>query len=79
MHQYVTDYKIHVSGERSDKDPKVFTTIVVEHIFTGTNLHQESIRRAIELDTTQYCGVNVMLGASATINHHFQIIEAAKI
>ncbi len=76
MRQDVTDYQIHVSGERSEKDPKVFTSIVVEHVFTGSNLRSESIQRAIDLDTTQYCGVNVALSKSATIEHRFQIIEA---
>src|SRR5690242_19448014 len=61
MRQNVTAYEIRVHGERTEKDPKVFTAITVEHIFTGTNLQPESIQRAIDLDTTNYCGVNVML------------------
>ena len=77
MRQDVTDYKINVSGERAEQDPKIFTSIVVEHIFTGINLRPENIQRAIELDTTTYCGVNVMLSKSARIEHRFQIIEAA--
>jgi len=76
MRQDVTDYKIQVSGERSETDPKVFTTIIVEHTFTGTNLSPENIQRAIDLDTTHYCGVNVMLSKSAKIEHRFQIIDA---
>jgi len=79
MRQEVTDYKINVAGERSEQDPKIFTSIVVEHIFTGTNLRPESIQRAIELDTTQYCGVNVALSKSASIEHRFQIIEASPV
>ena len=75
MHQNITYYEIQVHGERAEQDPKVFTDITVEHIFTGTNLRPESIQRAIELDTTNYCGVNVMLGKSATIKHTFQIHE----
>ncbi|HEX7735830.1 MAG TPA: OsmC family protein [Ktedonobacteraceae bacterium] len=76
MRQNVTAYEIRVHGERTEKDPKVFTTITVEHIFTGRNLQPESIQRAIELDTTNYCGVNVMLSSSAKIEHTFQIHEA---
>src|SRR4051812_39210099 len=38
MRQDVTDYEIRVHGERAEQDPKVFTTIQVEHIFTGRNL-----------------------------------------
>ena len=77
MHQNVTDYEIRVHGERASEDPKVFTVIEVEHIFTGSNLRPESIERAIKLDTTHYCGVNVMLSSSATIKHSFQIREVS--
>ncbi|QBD83345.1 OsmC family peroxiredoxin [Ktedonosporobacter rubrisoli] len=77
MRQNVTNYEVRVRGERADTDPKVFTTIYVEHIFTGSNLQAESIQRAIDLDTTDYCGANVMLSTSATIKHSFQIKEAS--
>lgn len=75
MRQDVTSYEIRVHGARAEKDPKVFTTIKVEHIFTGRNLQASSIQRALDLDTTHYCGVNVMLSSSATIEHSFQIRE----
>lgn len=78
MRQNVTHYEIRVHGERAEQHPKVFTHIIVEHIFTGTDLRPESIQRAIELDTTNYCGVNIMLGKSATIKHTFQILEASE-
>jgi putative redox protein len=77
MRQNVTSYEIKVHGERADEHPKVFTSITVEHIFTGTNLRPESVQRAITLDTTQFCGVNIMLGKSASITHTFQIREAS--
>ena len=76
MRQEVTAYDIRVHGERSATDPKVFTRITVEHIFAGKNLQAQSIQRAIDLDTTNYCGVNVMLSSSAQIEHTFQIREA---
>jgi putative redox protein len=77
MRQEVAAYEIRVHGERSEHDPKVFTSITVEHIFTGRNLQPASIQRAIDLDTSGYCGVNVMLSSSAQIKHSFQIKEAA--
>jgi putative redox protein len=79
MRQDVTAYEIRVHGERSAKDPKVFTTITVEHIFTGRNLQPQHIQHAIDLDTTNYCGVNVMLSSSAKIEHRFQIREAEAV
>jgi putative redox protein len=79
MRQEVTAYEIRVHGERTEKDPRVFTSITVEHIFTGRNLQAASIQRAIELDTTNYCGVNVMLSSSARIEHRFEIREAGAV
>ena len=76
MHQDVTNYEVHVEGERAAEDPKVFTVIKVKHTFTGVNLRPENVQRAIELDTTKYCGVNVMLSSSAVIEHSFEIHEA---
>lgn len=76
MRQDVTAYEIRIHGDRTANDPKVFTTITVEHIFTGRNLQAANIQRAIDLDTTNYCGVNVMLSSSAKIEHRFQIREA---
>jgi len=77
MRQNVTAYEVQIDGERSQDDPKIFTTIRVNHIFTGSNLRPENIQRAIDLDTTGYCGVNVMLSSSATIIHNFQIRDTA--
>lgn len=76
MRQQVTGYDIRVHGIRRQEHPQIFTSITVEHVFTGHHLRAEAIQRAIDLDTSTYCGVNIMLGASASIEHHFQIIEA---
>jgi putative redox protein len=78
MHQEVTDYQIHVHGELSEDTPRVFTSIVVEHIFTGSKLQSASIQRAIDLDTQQYCGVHAMLSQSADIKHIFQLREVSE-
>jgi putative redox protein len=75
MNQQVTNYEIKVDGERAETYPKMYTKIRVTHVFTGKNLQAAKIQRAIELDTENYCGVNVMLGKSAEIEHGFEIIE----
>lgn len=75
MHQDVTNYEIRINGTRAENQPQVFTHITVEHIFTGHNLQPASIQHAIDLDTENYCGVNVMLSKAARIEHTFQIIN----
>lgn len=76
MRQEVTAYDISIQSERAATDPKVYTRIIVEHTFTGHDLDPVKLQRAIELDTSTYCGVNVMLGASAAIEHKLIVKEA---
>jgi putative redox protein len=70
--QPVTDYQIAVSGEKAEEDPKVYTSIVVEHRVVGA-VEPEALRRSIELSATRYCPVNAMLSASVTIEHRYRL------
>jgi putative redox protein len=72
--QDITGYELHVHGTRASQHPKVFTAITVEHIFTGTKLEVKWIERAIALSEERYCGVEAMLGKTATITHTYHIL-----
>ncbi len=72
--QDITGYELRVDGIRASQHPKVFTTITVEHIFTGRMLEVKWIERAITLSEERYCGVEAMLGKTATITHSYEII-----
>jgi putative redox protein len=65
-------YQISVSATRADRDPKVFTSIVVEHQVSG-DVSAEALRRSIELSATAYCPVSAMLSASVPIEHRYAI------
>lgn len=73
--QEVTGYEVHVRGERAETDPKVFTSITVEHVVTGHEISPEAVARAVELSETKYCGAGAMLGKTAALKHTFRIIE----
>jgi putative redox protein len=75
MRQEVTNYEIHVSGERADEHPKIFTTIRVEHIVRGRNLNSESVKRAVELSASRYFSAAAMLGRVARIDETFRVID----
>jgi putative redox protein len=55
--QEVTAFEVKAHGERADKDPKSFTSFVVEYVVTGKNIDQDAVKRAVELSETTYCGV----------------------
>jgi len=67
--QRVTQYEIRVSGALTERPPRVFERIEVEHRVTGGDLDHAAIERALTLAETRYCGVSAMLGKVAHISH----------
>ena len=77
--QDITGYELRVDGIRASSHPKVFTIITVEHLFTGRMLEVRWIERAIALSEEHYCGVEAMLGKTATITHTYKITETRQL
>jgi putative redox protein len=76
--QQVTGYAMSARGVRSETHPKVFVEIAVEHTFTGHDIEQAAVDRALELASTRYCSVSAMLGKTAEIIHTTRIVAAAE-
>lgn len=76
MRQDVTDYRVEVRGERAESHPKVYTALEVVHIVTGRGVSRERAQHAIDLSAGTYCSVSAMLGASATVTHRLELVEA---
>ena len=53
----------------------MFTHIVVEHVVRGRDINPESVRRAVELSATRYCGASAMLGKTAIIEERIRIVD----
>ncbi|HEY4385762.1 MAG TPA: OsmC family protein [Ktedonobacteraceae bacterium] len=77
MRQDVQDYEVRVVGAREEEQPRPFTEITVEHIFTGHEIQPSAVERAIQLTEDRYCGVSAMLGKKAKIVHNYRLIEPA--
>lgn len=75
MRQQVTRYEIHVSGALTERPPRVFEAIAVEHHIVGSGLDAAAIERALELAETRYCGASAMLGKAARITHRLIITQ----
>jgi putative redox protein len=71
--QAVTDCVVELTAERAETDPKVFTAIHVHFILTGRGLDPQRVERAIKLSAEKYCSASIMLGATATVTHDFEI------
>jgi len=62
---------IETDAKVADTHPKKVTAIAVRYLFFGDGLPAESIRRAVELSETKYCGVGATLKPGVAI--HSQI------
>ena len=76
MRQPVTRYELRVSGALSERLPRVFEAITVEHVIAGDGLDSAAIERALSLAEARYCGVSAMLGKAVPITHHLTIRAA---
>lgn len=74
--QRVTACEVELEAERAATDPKVFTRIHAHFVITGHGLDARQVERAIQLSAEKYCSASIMLGATATITHDFEIREA---
>lgn len=74
--QEVTDCVVELEAERAEQDPKVFTRIHAHFIVSGRNLDSKRVEQAIRLSAEKYCSASIMLGATATVMHDFEIREA---
>jgi putative redox protein len=74
--QAVTDCVVELEAERAESDPKVFTRIHAHFVLSGHNLDPRQVDRAIKLSAEKYCSASIMLGATATITHDFEIRDA---
>jgi putative redox protein len=60
-------FEMEADGESTTDHPVVYHTITVKFKFSGENLPEDKIVKAVKLSTEKYCGVNAMLQQAARI------------
>jgi len=60
--QDISDYKVKVETERSDRHPKTFTSASIEYHVAGNDIAENALIRAMELSADAYCPAQAMLG-----------------
>lgn len=73
--QEITGFEVHVSTERSEEHPKVFTHILLEYLVEGRQVDPTAVERAIELSKIKYCPAQAMLEKAVKIEHSYRITE----
>jgi len=76
MRQDVKDFEVNLSAERAQEHPKIFTRINLEYVVYGSNIEENSLKRAIELSQEKYCGVGNMLKKAAEITYSWKIVNS---
>lgn len=66
-------FMINISAESTDTHPKVYTKIHLEYVFSGDDIKEKDIERAIDLSQNTYCGVTAMLSKSIDITYSYKI------
>lgn len=72
--QALTDCLVEIDAQRASEDPKVFTQIHLHFIVTGKDIDPQRVERAISLSAEKYCSASMMLKATVTITHDYEII-----
>ncbi len=60
--QQVASFEVKVHADQQGEHPHVFTHIVIEYHFSGAEISEAAVLRAIELSATKYCPAQSMLG-----------------
>jgi putative redox protein len=71
--QVVTSYEINVYATEATEHPKVYTSILLEHILSGPKVDEAAVARSIELSITKYCPVHALLSRVVPIEHVYRI------
>jgi len=71
----VNEFTIDTIANLTNEHPKFYDAVTVEYHFTGPNLHEKKLQRAVDLSIEKYCGVMEMFRKFAkmeikTVFHH---------
>lgn len=68
MRLEVEDFRIETDGELTEEDPQTYHSVAIRYVFTGKNLSEEKLNKAVHLSVEKYCGVMKMFESFAKIN-----------
>ncbi len=74
--QQISAFEVRVHTEKAEDHPKVWTSVVIEYLVTGTDIDPQAIERAIDLSAAKYCPAQNMINQAVEIEHRYQILTA---
>ena len=69
----VADFKIEIDADLTEEDPKFYHKVVMHFHFSGSDLNEKKLQRAVDLSVEKYCGVMEMFRqfAELKVETHF--------
>ena len=74
----MTFYDIHLTGQRAEEPPSVYTEVNLEHTITGHGISEEAVRKALAMVEDKYCPAHVMFSSTAKMTHTYRILDDAR-
>jgi len=69
------NFNIVVNGELTEEHPKYYDRVSIDYYFTGIDLNEEKIKKAVTLSEERYIGVIKMFRAFADISINIHLKE----
>lgn len=69
----VTDFQMNASATMTDEHPKHYNSIHITYQFTGKDIDENKVKKAVDLSMSKYCGITYMLGKTAKITYDIVI------
>ncbi|MBV9361825.1 MAG: OsmC family protein [Betaproteobacteria bacterium] len=73
--QDVRGCDVHLSAERAESDPKVFTRIHMRFVVRGRGLKRNLVEHAVRLSHEKYCSASAMLVKTAEMTHEVEVVS----
>ncbi len=73
MRVEVDSYDMEIEGDNASEHPKYFTDIRITYRFSGSDIGEDKVIKAINLSREKYCSVSYMLKQAAKITYFYDI------
>ncbi|WP_111308903.1 OsmC family protein [Confluentibacter sediminis] len=64
----VDDFKIEIDANLTEEDPKYYDNVAMHFHFSGRDLNEKKLQRAVDLSVEKYCGVMEMFRQFSELN-----------
>lgn len=75
MHAEVDTFEIKTEAEMTEEHPKTYSKIHLIYEFSGKNLDEGKIQKAVSLSQDKYCGVSELLKRGLELTYEIKLLN----